>query len=224
MLRAVLFDWGETLFYSTGGAEVLIQAGLSEQRARQLWQEVWTATKTPEALARRRDLSASAHRAAWEILLAPVEAEIPGVAEALYESVRDPSSWLPYPDVPSVMHSLRRAQVRVGVVSNIAFPLRPAFERHGLADQVDVFAESVRFGVEKPDPSLFLTACRELGAAPADTLMVGDSHLTDGGAVEAGLVTLLLPAVSPGTPRGLSVVLRLVGPTDTPGGTKQRLR
>jgi FMN phosphatase YigB (HAD superfamily) len=128
MLRAVLFDWGETLFYSKGGAEVLIRAGVPDERAQQLWAEVWAATKTPEALARRRDLSASAHRAAWEILLAPVEAEVPGFAETLYESVRDPASWLPYPDVPSVLRSLRQAQVRVGVVSNIAFPLRPAFE------------------------------------------------------------------------------------------------
>jgi FMN phosphatase YigB (HAD superfamily) len=89
---------------------------------------------------------------------------------------------------------------------------------------VDVFVESYRHGVEKPDPALFLLACRELGVKPERALMVGDSHLTDGGAVEAGLVTLLLPAVRRGAARGLGAVLRLLGLVDTLGGSEQRLR
>jgi hypothetical protein len=40
--------------------------------------------------------------------------------------------------------------------------------------------------------------------------MVGDSHLADGGAVLAGMTTLLLAPVERGTPRGLDVVLKLV--------------
>jgi hypothetical protein len=41
--------------------------------------------------------------------------------------------------------------------------------------------------------------------------MVGDSHLADGGAVLTGMTVLLLPAVAPGTPRGLARVLDLCG-------------
>jgi hypothetical protein len=40
--------------------------------------------------------------------------------------------------------------------------------------------------------------------------MVGDNPLTDGGAVDAGLVCLLLPKVPPGHPRGLGRVLALL--------------
>jgi hypothetical protein len=41
--------------------------------------------------------------------------------------------------------------------------------------------------------------------------MVGDNHRTDGGAIESGLRTLLLPLPPPGATRGLEAVLRLVG-------------
>jgi putative hydrolase of the HAD superfamily len=221
---AVLFDWGETLFYAADGAEVLIQAGLSPEQARRLWSEIWQTSKSQAALARRRDLSVTVHRAAWEALLAPAEAQVPGVAKLLYDSVIHTDSWLPYPDAPVVLRSLRRAGVATGIVSNVPSPLQPVLERHGLADLVHVFVESYRHGVEKPDPALFLVACEQLGVPPEHVVMVGDSYLTDAGAVQAGLVTLLLPAVAPGAQRGLSSVLKLIGRADTPGGAGDRLR
>ncbi|WP_069992841.1 HAD-IA family hydrolase [Streptomyces qinglanensis] len=65
---------------------------------------------------------------------------------------------------------------------------------------------------EKPDPALFRTACRELGAGPGETLMVGDHPADDGGAAAAGLRAYVLPAgASPGGFRGLDAVLRLAG-------------
>jgi HAD superfamily hydrolase (TIGR01509 family) len=221
---AVLFDWGETLFYCPSGAQVLVEAGLTEERAIWLWNQVWQASKTPDALARGRDLSSSSHRMAWTALLEPVDAELPGMGRVLYERVIDTDAWLPYPDVPVVLRSLARAGVQVGVVSNVPGPLAPVFERQGLDALVSVFVESYRQGVEKPDPELFLAGCRELGVTPERTLMVGDSHLTDGAAVRAGLVTLLLPAVPPGAERGLAAVLRLLGHPDTPDGAGQPLR
>jgi len=64
-------------------------------------------------------------------------------------------------------------------------------------------------GVEKPDPAIFLAACAALGSAPERTLLVGDSHIADGGGVLAGLTVLLLPQVPRGAERGLSAVLGL---------------
>jgi FMN phosphatase YigB (HAD superfamily) len=57
---------------------------------------------------------------------------------------------------------------------------------------------------------LFLAACAALGAPPDRTVMVGDNPFSDGGAVGAGLLALLVPVTPPGTPRGLIQVLRLV--------------
>jgi FMN phosphatase YigB (HAD superfamily) len=69
--------------------------------------------------------------------------------------------------------------------------------------------QSFQHGLEKPAPALFLAACEALGIDPEATLMVGDSHVADGGGVLAGLTTLLRAPVPPGRPRGLDLVLAL---------------
>ena len=206
---AAIFDFGDTLFHSPSGVEALVEAGLDRALAERLWDGVWTASKTAEALARGRDLSADRHRAAWLDLLAAVEPHAPGMAERLYDTVIHTERWLPYPDATPVLAALHGRGVRVGVLSNIPSGLRPLFEQHGMAPFVDAYVESFRHGRVKPDPELFLIACRELGVEPGEALMVGDSHLADGASVLVGVAALLLPPVPPGSQRGLGRVLDL---------------
>jgi HAD superfamily hydrolase (TIGR01509 family) len=205
----VVFDFGDTLFHSPSGAEALVEAGVEPACAERLWDEVWTASKTAEELARGRDLSADLHRAAWMGLLERLEPHAPGIAARLYDGVIDVEGWEPYPDALGVLEALRGLGVRIGVVSNVPSPLRPLFERHGLARYVGAFVESYRYGREKPDLELFRAACRELCVPPAESLMVGDSHLADGAAVLAGMTVLVLPAVPARASRGLARVLDL---------------
>lgn len=227
-IRAVLFDWGDTLFFSPMAADVLVEAarerGVTVDRARaeRLWDELWAAGKTPEEHAKGRDLSADAHRAVWTALFAPADEIAPGLADVLYERVMHPSGWRPYPDTADALRALRSRGLRTGIVSNVAYDIRPIFAPHGLAELVDVFVLSFEHGAAKPAASLFAAACRELGTAPAETLMVGDDPVTDGGALAAGLrVHVLAPPQGPG-PRGFDEVLELVdasrAPARAPGG------
>lgn len=215
-IRAVLFDWGDTLFYSPSAPRVIVEAAgergvsVDEETARRIWDEVWEAGKRPEELAKGRDLSPDTHRAVWMSLFAATEVIVPGLAEILYERVMDPTGWLPYDDTAPTLRALRDRGVGVGVVSNIARDLRPAFERHGLRDLVGSFVLSYEHGAVKPEAALFLTACLELGTAPNETLMVGDHPLTDGGAAAAGLSVYLLPRAAATPVRGLARVLALV--------------
>jgi len=58
----------------------------------------------------------------------------------------------------------------------------------GLAGNFQVVVISGELGIGKPDPGIFLHALRELGAEPADAVMVGDSWDRDiEGALLAGL-------------------------------------
>ena len=206
----VCFDFGDTLFYSPDGAAVLTEAGIKPAVARKLWDKIWRDSKTPEALAVKRDLSAAAHRSGWLALFAQADVHRPGISTLLYERVMDHTKWEPFPDAEAVLRALKRRGLRVGVVSNVAEDLQPVFAQRGWTDLVDGFAHSFEHGVEKPDPALFLAACKAIGTTPDRTLVVGD-HPVDGGAVGAGCTVLLLPRTEPGKPHGLERVLDLVG-------------
>ncbi|MFV2101527.1 HAD family hydrolase [Micromonospora sp. LOL_024] len=158
-----------------------------------------------------RDLYEHAHRGAYTGLAATVDANIDGLAEALYERLLVPAGWVPYPDTAPTLAALRATGVRTAVVSNIGFDIRPLFDAWGLADLVDTHVLSYEVGRCKPDPAIFWRACGLLGVDPEATLMVGDSA-ADAGAVAAGCAALVLPAADPGQPNGLGSVLDLTRP------------
>ena len=58
---------------------------------------------------------------------------------------------------------------------------------------------------------MFLDTLDALGTGPAETLMVGDRALPDGGAVAVGVPTLLVPPLTDVRERRLWPVLRLCG-------------
>ncbi|AUH44265.1 HAD family hydrolase [Streptomyces sp. CMB-StM0423] len=170
----------------------------------------------PESLAepwRTRDRSMERHRAAYTGLARLVPLPWPdGVYEALYERHMAPAAWDPYPDAAAVLRGLRERRVRVGVVSNIGWDLRPVFRAHGLDAYVDAYTLSYEHGVQKPDARLFRVACEAVGRAPEDVLMVGDDRRADGGATALGCGYFPvdhLPAAE--RPDGLRPVLGLVG-------------
>ncbi|MDP9275389.1 MAG: HAD-IA family hydrolase [Chloroflexota bacterium] len=214
-LRAVLFDWGDTLFHAPHAAEVIVSFArssgveMSEARARQMWDEMWALGKTPEEIAKGRDLSMEAHRRVWLDLFARLDHEVPGLSRALYERVMDPRSWVPYADTRATLEAVRRRGLKVGVVSNVPADLRPVFAKHGLADLVDSYTHSFEVGAEKPDPAIFIAAAKSLGLKPGETLMVGD-HEVDRGAERAGMRALILPTEFDGDVRGLDRVLVLL--------------
>ena len=214
-VRAVLFDWGDTLFHAPHAPEVIVSAareagvGVSEVDARGLWDEIWTAGKTPEEIGKGRDLSPEAHRRVWIDLFARADRVAPGLSHALYEQVMDPHSWVPYADTRPVLRELRARGLRIGVVSNVPADLRPVFAKHRLDSLVDSFTHSFEVGAEKPDPAIFLAAANSLGVAPNETLMVGD-HPVDAGAERAGMRVFILPGEIDGEVRGLKRVVDLV--------------
>jgi len=216
-VRGVLFDWGDTLFSPPDAASVIVAAAaergvrIDPTQARALWDELWAMGKTPEELAKGRDLTMAAHRGVWTALFERADAAVPGIASALYERVMDPSAWIPYPDSAPTLRALRSRGVRIGIVSNVPRDLRPIFSGHGLADLVDAFTHSFEVGAEKPDPAIFLRACEALGTQPGETLMVGDHPVADAGAVVAGLrFHLLPPDGAADRPRGLDRVVAIV--------------
>ncbi|MGC4807878.1 HAD family hydrolase [Micromonospora sp. DT233] len=227
-VEAVLFDFHGTLAQVEEPREWVLAAaaacGVSLDRARAtgLADRLLTAgraggplpARVPPGLAELwadRDLYPHAHRGAYTGLAATVDAGIDGLAEALYERVLTAEGWVPYPDAAPTLTALRAAGVKVGVVSNIGFDIRPFFAAWGLAGLIDAYALSYEVGRCKPDPAIFWRACGLLGVDAERTLMVGDTP-ADAGAVRAGCAALVLPETEPGRRNGLGSVLGLVLP------------
>ena len=214
-LRAILFDWGDTLFHAPHAPEVIVDfarsagVSISESRAREMWDETWAEGKTPDEIAKGRDLSPEAHRRVWMDLFGRLDGIVPGVSRALYERVMDPQSWVPYADTRATLEAVRRRGLKVGVVSNVPADLRPVFGRHRLDGLVDSYTHSFEVGAEKPDPAIFLAAAKSLGVKASETLMVGD-HEVDRGAERAGMRAFVLPTGFNGDVRGLDRVLVLL--------------
>jgi HAD superfamily hydrolase (TIGR01509 family) len=218
--EAVLFDAGDTLIRLSGSGEALLYraaAGLGVDRldpaeVGYVWQRVLDRSGTAEELAKGRDLSNARHREVWVALYraAGCERLAAGLSEELYALTVRAESWEAFPDTLPTLRALRDRGLRVGVVSDTGFDLRPAMDLLGLSPFLDTVVMSFEYGVCKPAAKVFLTACDQLHVHPERTLMVGDNPLTDSGAVAAGMYVFLLPRPAKHGPRGLGHVLSLI--------------
>jgi putative hydrolase of the HAD superfamily len=101
------------------------------------------------------------------------------------------ASWRPLPGAHAALDEIARRHpgVRFGVVTNgERSQQEPKITAAGLTDRLSPVICSGDLDFTKPDPRIFLLACREAGVRPADAVMVGDRLRTDAlGAVDAGL-------------------------------------
>ena len=218
--EAVLFDAGDTLIRLSGSGEKLLHraaAGLGADpldpaQVERVWRRVLDRSGTAEELAKGRDLSSDRHRKVWTELYRAAGCEdlACGLSEALYELTVSAESWEAFPDTLPTLKALRDRGLRVGVVSDTGFDLRPAMDLLGLSPFVNTVVMSFEYGVCKPAATVFLTACDQLRVEPERTLMVGDNPLTDSGAVAAGMYVFLLPRPARTGPRGLGHILSLI--------------
>jgi len=215
-ILGVLFDWRGTLVRDPDDEwwlrTALSRLGrqVSDAEIHDVVDRLRAAQERPDVVAARvgADCSAERHRDAATVLFgaAGLDREL---SDVLYGLDFEPAAHPLYEDVPGTLTRLKALGVAVAVVSDIHFDLRPEFAWLGLDAMVDYFALSFEHGIEKPDPRIFLRAVEALGIEPGETLMVGDRPGRDGGAVDAGITTLLLPAGN-GPTRGLDAVVALV--------------
>ncbi|WP_040809495.1 HAD family hydrolase [Nocardia concava] len=158
-----------------------------------------------------RDLDPALHRRAYLEVLEQTGVPHPQAVQ-VYELLLDPDGWTPYPDTGDVLRALHERGLRVGIVSNIAFDIRPAFADRGWHRYIDDFALSFEVGAMKPDTRIFKASLDALGVAPGNALMVGDSQEADGGAEVLGCAfSLVDPLPTVDRPSGLWDAVRAHG-------------
>jgi HAD superfamily hydrolase (TIGR01509 family) len=215
-VRAVLLDWGHTLFDTAGSVDFIVeyssQHGLevSAEEAFALWEGSRVRSRSAEELAKGRDLSSAVHRACWTDLWVDLEARCPGISDPLYTFETGPQGWSPYVDTRPFLEALQARGIPAVIVSDVPFDLRPILAHYDLEQFIHTFVLSGEHGTIKPQLKLFEIALEAVGVRAAEALMIGDNHVNDGAAIDVGIRALLLPQVAHGQPRGLSAALQLL--------------
>ena len=154
-----------------------------------------------------REWTPQFRRAIWERALLEQGTEDAALAGRLadYFSRRRRELQDRLPGAEQVLHDLRQAGVRIGLLTNGAASVqREKIEASGLGMYFDAAVVSGEIGKGKPSPEIFRHLLDRLGVAPAESLMVGNSLSRDivGGKC-AGLHTCWLALDDEEEPVGL---------------------
>ena len=198
MLRAVLFDVDFTLFRPGPelGPEGYRRVG--ERHGLTLDPDRYAQARLDsiEALSRERDLvhDEEVWIAFTEQIVLGMGGDPSGARSCAVDMVREwerHENFSLYEDALPVLDELRRHGIRIGLVTNGQRDLDEFVEHHRLV--VDAKVGSKAHGRIKPHPSIFEAALAELGTAPEESVMVGDSYEDDiEGARALGMRAILL--------------------------------
>lgn len=187
--RAVLFDLFDTLCridedcYHRGKRREADLLGVDPEA----FVSAWLDASELAQVGRLPDLSARARYAASALGVEPSAATLRAIV-ALEEDVLRSSASL-YPDVLPTLEALRAlGRIGLALVSNASSPAVMLCESLGLTPYFAPAVFSFRLGVIKPDPGIYLEACRLLAVEPTDCLFVGDGNGRElDGAKEVGM-------------------------------------
>ena len=195
-------------------AQELWRASPHLQMGRELgivsWEALWATFEGGHP--RLDDVAAWAHsyrRAVWEQALQRCGGDTSSAPELVDAYINAQRSGHPViPGAVELVRRLRAADRRIGLLTNGPPDIqRLKLTQLGIEDCFESVVISGEAGVGKPDPQVFAMALSELGAAPEDAVMIGDSWTRDiEGAARVGMRSIwisgdrplprLLPSVS----------------------------
>jgi putative hydrolase of the HAD superfamily len=189
-IHAICLDIDDTVIDYTGSARSAVRELIGRDDMWQLWQRV-TDEYSARAIAGELDHD-TMRRARTKAFLADLGALVDDDAVAVLEDRRlhqMKRAWRLFPDTVPCLEWLRAAGFLIGAVTNASCPhQRARLAALGISRYFDVVVSAGELGVAKPAPEIFHAACEQLGAAPSETLHIGDRLDLDAiGAREAGL-------------------------------------
>jgi putative hydrolase of the HAD superfamily len=204
VLRAVLFDWGDTLFHFAYDEELLAsgwEAGLATLEREGLPGHDETAAVFRERYLPLLFVEGSVEEVEYPELIREL---LGGFGVELTDDELDRflaaehSAWARARVLGNQTHalldSLRERDLLTGLVSNAFDPgwlLHQDLAHMGLAERLDAAVFSSEVGKRKPHPAVFEATLSKLGVEPEQALFVGDRRYEDvRGAKELGMTTV----------------------------------
>ena len=201
MYRAIFFDAGNTLLYTSIDRKERIRGALASKGLEFTLEAVERAVAQVEGELLRPDKPWVGTEEEEELFWRKY---YPGILKAL--GVRDEGGELArylrretfyvkwgavYPEVHAVLKALR-GRYKLGVISN-AFPsMREALDRLALSGYFQSIVISAVVGVAKPDPRIYRTALESLDVAAKDSIFVDDVEENVVAAEELGMTAFLI--------------------------------
>ena len=204
MLKAVTFDWGDTLMHDvwnddvarSGNAAGLAALGdrddLPDVEAIATW---WANPELPIWDQRREDeidVIALNRKCFTDLGVQLTDDELAVYYDALH---RDWAKTIALSQhAYALLEALRKRGLKLAIVSNVGTPgrlVRELLDAQGLTERVDAVVLSCEVGKRKPHPAIFERALEELGVAAAEAMHVGDRlHHDVGGAAALGIASV----------------------------------
>lgn len=102
--------------------------------------------------------------------------------------------------VRELLEYLQQAGIRIGLASSTyEAGVRSHLKRVGLESYFEVIIGGDMVKASKPDPEIYLTACKELGVKPEHAIAIEDSYNGVRSASAAKLLTIMVPDLLPAT-------------------------
>jgi HAD superfamily hydrolase (TIGR01662 family) len=122
------------------------------------------------------------------------EDRLGAVGDRIRDAHRESHLWTWFdPGTVPALQRLKDAGYRMAVISNADGRVEGIMETTGIRPFFEFVLDSELEGVEKPDPEIFLRACRRMGVEPEESLYVGDLYPVDVlGARKVGMHAVLL--------------------------------
>lgn len=191
--RAVLFDFFGTLTCAIRRGDQHAEVAALLGCPPDVLADVLDASFYPRASGALGDAAATLRWVCREAGGRPDRADLDAAVAARISAVRADTRLRP--EAVPVLEAVRRRGLLTALVSDCTHELPAFLPELPVAPLLDVRVFSVVVGTCKPDPAIYLAACRRLGVAPAECLYVGDGgsrELT--GATGAGMTAIRLAA------------------------------
>lgn len=213
---AVFFDAGNTLLAcatptEVGWAKALAEkGGPSAEALSAALEEVLGEWESPFEAAE----SLSAHQAEWSriyrqaLLAAGFIGDVGAAVEVMWD-VWLYRTWVPYPEAPAVLATLRENGIKLAVVSNWSPTLELTLGHLNLMQYFDAVVCSSLLGCAKPAAAIFDHAIERVSVSRDRALHIGDNYDTDVlGARNAGIDAALVLRAADASAHSYRPILR----------------
>jgi REG-2-like HAD superfamily hydrolase len=187
VVRAVLFDVGETLVHPAPSFPELFSRVLSDnghprgpdlvvKASRSVFERFSEAARDNDLWTTSREASARFWKNVYVRMLDELAVESPnGLADTLYEAFTDRRNYAMFDDVAPTLDALDADGLAIGIVSNFEAWLDELLVDLGIRERFRAVVISGIEGIEKPDPRIFTLGLELLGLPANEVAYVGDN-------------------------------------------------